>query len=649
MISILIVLLMCMNSSTSLVNSIDSNQMQQVSGRQGQGSQLATDFTQLDLNLQALYDRWSLQGGLQTAIYYNGSLVHAKSFGFAHPDNESGSNYWLQNSHTLRLASLSKAVTASAIQTLVANGELSLDDKMVDLIPDLVPDSIRGCEYPQHSNQFLNSGPDNRTGNADDVYWGIQDINVSHLLNMQNGLGTTPTSTTSWHYKYHWVDNDTSWEGQNNTCIDHETIAEEYQNGLLAPVLIETTIRETLRLPMNSQPGTGPNEVYSNIGYRIMGEIIERKSGMEYEDYVNENVLNPMGINNMEIGQTKLHHQTPNQVTYFERTNNTWVSYFPVSWDDKNLDFIADEGEISFGNESSTPTQYGGSGPIEQMAASGGWVGNAASYARLISHLDGTLYHQGFENSFNFTTMSPYPDNFGSNYGAGVRFNIANNETWWHTGSLPGTATRFERVLVDNESVVMVLLTNTRPGGDERRTSTVNGSQINYWTDMDEVMDIAFTTIDYKNATSSQKTFRPLTYDSSSPCPPGTSEEGNGSHVLLFGPPPLRCYYDSQLGNKGPIFDNETGFQKCSEGTFTNGTVEPFYYLWNKDGGYIKCYLAKELHEDQQHEEDDCSANEVRDQNERCMPEREEVPSIGIFATILCVVVAGVLQKRRNL
>ena len=57
---------------------------------------------------------------------------------------------------------------------------------MVDLIPDLVPDPIRGCAYPQHPNQFLNSGLDGRTGNADDVYWGIHDINVSHLLNMQN-------------------------------------------------------------------------------------------------------------------------------------------------------------------------------------------------------------------------------------------------------------------------------------------------------------------------------------------------------------------------------------------------------------------------------------------------------------------------------
>ena len=654
-------------SSMQLVGIEDTFETQ---GRQTQ----VTDFSHLDENLTALSNRWNLEGGLQAAIYYNGSLVYAKSFGFAHPDNESGSNYFLQNSHTFRLASLSKAITASAIHTLVASGELSLDDKMVDLIPDLVPDPIRGCAYPQHPNQFLNSGLDGRTGNADDVYWGIHDINVSHLLNMQNGLGDTPTPTTSWHYKYHWIDNDTSWEGQNNTCIDHETIAEEFENGRFAPVLIESTIRETLRLPMASQPGTGPNEVYSNIGYRIMGEIIERKSGMEYEDYVHEHVLSPMGINNMEIGQTKFHHQSPNQVTYFERTNNTWFSYFPVTWDDQNLDFFADEGEISFGNNTSTPTPYGGSGPIEQMAASGGWVGNAASYARFISHLDETIHHEGFENPFNFTTTSPYPDNSGSNYGAGVRFFIANNETWWHTGSLPGTATNATRKLVDNESVVMVLLTNTRPGSAERRTSTNDGTtQINYWTDMGEMMDIAFTTIDYRNATPHPFIFTPLTYDPSSPCPPGTSEEGNGSHVLLFGTPPLRCYYDSQLGKKGPVYDNETGWQKCPEGTSTSGVGEPNFYLKNKNGGYIICYLKDEYKPENTEEldEEECPEGMIYDVNMRCVesvvePEREcpegqeldengrcvderttDTPSVSVLATISMVTLAAFSQRRR--
>ena len=58
----------------------------------------------------------------------------------------------------MRLASLTKAITGAAIQTLVVSGKLSLDDKMVDLIPDLVPDELEGCEYPNHSSNIDDNG-----------------------------------------------------------------------------------------------------------------------------------------------------------------------------------------------------------------------------------------------------------------------------------------------------------------------------------------------------------------------------------------------------------------------------------------------------------------------------------------------------------
>ena len=48
-----------------------------------QSTPLATNFTQQIKIYKDSYDRWSLQGGLQAAIYHNGSLVYANSFGFA--------------------------------------------------------------------------------------------------------------------------------------------------------------------------------------------------------------------------------------------------------------------------------------------------------------------------------------------------------------------------------------------------------------------------------------------------------------------------------------------------------------------------------------------------------------------------------------
>jgi len=606
---------MIFSTTLSTIDQLESNDVQGVEGRQS--TPLATNFTQMDQDIQDLYDRWSLQGGLQAAIYHNGSLVYANSFGFAVAD-ENG-NIPMQNSHRMRLASLTKAITGAAIQTLVVSGKLSLDDKMVDLIPDLVPDELEGCEYPNHSSNIDDNGTPSDP--SDDFQYNISNITVAHLLNMRNGLAMAPGNdreTTSWHYEEHWMEDDgsDSWEGGNNPCIDVEAIAEEYENGYLAPVRIETTIRETLRLPMDYVPGTNYN--YSNIGYRILGEIIEEVSGVEFEEYVKETVFEPMGINNFEVGKTLKHKQPTDEVTYYSRNNSTYYSFFPVTWDDTQFGPAVN---VTFGNSSSTPVPYGGSGPIEQMAASGGWIGNAINYARFISYLDGTLHHPNFNDSFNFSITNPFfTSTSGVPYGAGIFVNLndnSNGETWRHTGSLDGTSTRFDRRIVDGEPVTIVLLSNTRPLGGDNPETIPNGQT--WSTDRMQVMSKAFTDIDYQNLDTGRDLDRPLVYDESSPCPPGTSEQGSGAHIILFGPPQMKCYYNDQMGKKGPDFDEEKGWQKCPEGTSTSGVGEPNFYLLNKDGGYIVCYLDQELLED-----DDCPEDKVKDHNGRCVPEREE-------------------------
>jgi CubicO group peptidase (beta-lactamase class C family) len=40
-------------------------------------------------------------------------------------------------------------------------------------------------------------------------------------------------------------------------------------------------------------PGT--KEAYSNLGYLVLGRIVERVSGMRFETYVERNVLSPLG------------------------------------------------------------------------------------------------------------------------------------------------------------------------------------------------------------------------------------------------------------------------------------------------------------------------------------------------------------------
>ncbi|MFV5692722.1 serine hydrolase domain-containing protein [Flavobacterium sp. LT1R49] len=56
----------------------------------------------------------------------------------------------------------------------------------------------------------------------------------------------------------------------------------------------------------NSKTKSKPNEkyAYSNLGYVLLGQLIEKTSGLSYEDYVRENILNPLNIKQTELDFT---------------------------------------------------------------------------------------------------------------------------------------------------------------------------------------------------------------------------------------------------------------------------------------------------------------------------------------------------------
>ena len=180
---ILILAILCISSTTSSLNNLNSDSTQHVSARQDGVTE--TDFTQLTDDLTQFFERWSLQGGLQAAVYHDGRLVYSNSFGNATAD-QTGLEP-MEDHHRMRMASLSKAITAAAIQTMVVNGDISLDDKMMSLLPEeLKPGELEGCEYPNHSSNIDDNGtPDDST---DDVQFGISDITVAHLVNMRAGF-----------------------------------------------------------------------------------------------------------------------------------------------------------------------------------------------------------------------------------------------------------------------------------------------------------------------------------------------------------------------------------------------------------------------------------------------------------------------------
>ncbi len=54
----------------------------------------------------------------------------------------------------------------------------------------------------------------------------------------------------------------------------------------------------------NSEVKAGPNEefAYSNLGYVLLGQMIEKVSGMTYEEYVTKNIIQSLGISPADLG-----------------------------------------------------------------------------------------------------------------------------------------------------------------------------------------------------------------------------------------------------------------------------------------------------------------------------------------------------------
>ena len=76
---------------------------------------------------------------------------------------------------------------------------------------------------------------------------------------------------------------------------------------------------------INTQPGT---HVYSNIGYQILGVLIEKISNMSYSDFVKENILIPLKMNNTGIEDCNitLYDAKNKKLTKFQKWERTFAS-----------------------------------------------------------------------------------------------------------------------------------------------------------------------------------------------------------------------------------------------------------------------------------------------------------------------------------
>jgi N-acyl-D-amino-acid deacylase len=336
----------------------------------------------LDQSVRDLMRKYAIPGGA-VALVRDGRLIYARGFGYADVENQTP----VQPDALFRIASVSKPLTSAAIMKLVEEGKLTLDDRVAPFIAHLTP----------------------APGATVDPRW--EQITIRQLLDHTGG----------------W-DRDRPNGGFDP--MDRPAIAAAAVNAP-APASAETIIRYMKGMPLDFNPGT--KWVYSNFGYAILGRVIERVSGMPYEQYVRARVLLPVGATRTRSGKSRMRDALADEVKY----------YLP------GMGLNAPLVPSVFPGEGAVPLNYGGY-HLEAMDASGAWVSSTVDLLRFVTRVDGRASPPDIlspqlvaEMTSNGATVCAD----GTCYYAGgwwVR-PIQSDATWWHGGDLPGTKSMLVR------------------------------------------------------------------------------------------------------------------------------------------------------------------------------------------------------------
>ena len=196
-------------------------------------------------------------GASALAIMKDGNVVYEGVSGFMDP----GSNMTTVPNVMMRVASVSKPVTAVAIRQLIADGLLELDTRAFDL--------------GQPEGGVLTVQPFPSLGDSR-----LRNITVEHLLLHQAGWDRD--ITTDWVFR-------------------EIKIAEAMS--VSSPPGRENMVRYVLGQPLQFDPGS--ESAYSNVGYLILGLIVEKVSEQDYLTYVRENIFAPLGVSTEDVIQAR--------------------------------------------------------------------------------------------------------------------------------------------------------------------------------------------------------------------------------------------------------------------------------------------------------------------------------------------------------
>jgi CubicO group peptidase (beta-lactamase class C family) len=230
--------------------------------------------------------------GAVALIARDGKIIYHKAFGMA--DNEAGRE--LRQNDIFRIASQTKAITATAVMMLWEEGLFRLDD----------PVSMYLAEFGEA--RILDT-----FNEADTTYTTIpaeNQITIRHLLTHTSGIG------------YGVIDGDERMR----MIYEKAGITDLFTT---EPITIKESVTKLAKLPLHHEPG----EAYTySEGLDVLGYFIEVMSGMPFDQFLQTRIFDPIGMADTRF---YLPEYKQNRLVTVQRKNDAgeWEPY-PVTFYD---------------------------------------------------------------------------------------------------------------------------------------------------------------------------------------------------------------------------------------------------------------------------------------------------------------------------
>ena len=213
----------------------------------------------------------------------------------------------------------------------------------------------------------------------------------------------------------------------------------------------------------------GSAEAYSNFGFSLLGQVMEKRDGKTFQQLVRDRIMTPLGLTRPRIGTSAVPSSPNGEVRYEDATPSLHTTVLNAT-----------------GAKVSAP--YGGFN-LTNMDANGAWVMGAPDYAKILAALDqptNPLITKASRDAMwtAYTGTNTLRGWFQTSLPNPTGLNLV---TRWHNGSLDGTSCLvFKRT--DGLSMVVLLNRNIpgffQPNPHMRDLNTI-ANQVTTWPTTD--------------------------------------------------------------------------------------------------------------------------------------------------------------------